>query len=213
MISALLSSDNKEEEEQETTSKGKGFDFFFCFHAKYFQSNLGNISILKKMPSLQESSQLSSWGLPLQKSFKISQIFMVHFGLLPLWLESSSWQVLSCTSFIILLRPTTSTFSPWLPVWYPSINLDLWYIIRISLHNCDHAQNFWRYSLSRWRKTIINQLICIYGYSLTTFLPVTAICFIKSWVIQTVILAVAFFFSTVFLIRGVISLNSNLGQK
>ena len=51
MISALLSSDNKEEEEQETTSKGKGFNFFFCFHAKYFQGNLGNISILKRAKS------------------------------------------------------------------------------------------------------------------------------------------------------------------
>lgn len=165
------------------------------------------------MPSLQESGQPSLWGLPLQKSSKISQISMVHFGFLPLSLESSSWQAPSCTSFIILLRPTTSTFSLWLPVWYPLFHLDLRNFIRISLHNCYHAQNLWRFSLSRRRKSILNQLICIYGYSLTTFLPVTAICFIKSWVIQTVILAVAFVFSTVFLIRGVISLNSNLGQK
>lgn len=55
--------------------------------------------------------------------------------------------------------------------------------------------------------------MCIYGYSLTSFLPVTAICFIKSWLIQTVVLAIAFACSSVFLIRGILSLNSNLGQK
>ncbi len=47
--------------------------------------------------------------------------------------------------------------------------------------------------------------MCIYGYSLTTFLPITGLCFIKSSLIQTVLLFAAFFFSTAFLIRGILS--------
>lgn len=156
MINALLSSDNKDEEEQETTSKGKGFDFFFCFHAKYNQGKLGNTLILKKMPSLQESGQLSSWNLPLRKFFKISQIFMVLFGYQLHSSESSSWPVLSCTSSITPKKPTTLTFSPWLLVSYCSVNLDLRHCLWISLYNCHHAQDFRRNSLSGRCKTIIN---------------------------------------------------------
>lgn len=48
------------------------------------------------------------------------------------------------------------------------------------------------------------QLMCVYGYSLTMFLPITAFCFIKSTMIQTALLFLAFIFSTAFLIRGII---------
>jgi hypothetical protein len=62
--------------------------------------------------------------------------------------------------------------------------------------------------------------MCVYGYSLTMLLPVTAFCFIKSAMIQTLLLFFAFVFSTAFLIRGIlryilfkVSLDNNLGQK
>lgn len=50
----------------------------------------------------------------------------------------------------------------------------------------------------------MTQLMCIYGYSLTCFLPVTCLCFIDSWVIQTAMLGVAFLCSTIFLVRGIL---------
>lgn len=46
--------------------------------------------------------------------------------------------------------------------------------------------------------------MCIYGYSLTAFLPVTALCFIKSTLIQTALLFAAFVLSTAFLIKGIL---------
>ena len=46
--------------------------------------------------------------------------------------------------------------------------------------------------------------MCIYGYSLTMFLPITALCFIKSYLIQTALLFAAFIFSTAFLIKGIL---------
>jgi len=45
--------------------------------------------------------------------------------------------------------------------------------------------------------------MCIYGYSLTSFIPITAVCFIKSWLIQSILLLLAFSFSSIFLIRGI----------
>lgn len=48
------------------------------------------------------------------------------------------------------------------------------------------------------------QLMCIYGYSLTAFLPITALCFLKSTLVQTALLFAAFILSTAFLIKGIL---------
>ena len=61
--------------------------------------------------------------------------------------------------------------------------------------------------------------MCLYGYSLTSFIPITAVCFIKSWLIQSILLLLAFTFSSIFLIRGIFrylcakdSIGGSLGQ-
>lgn len=107
----------------------------------------------------------------------------------------------------------TLTISAWQLLWYIFKHLDLRNIFRVTIHYRNIIENIRRNGLSSWCKTVLTQLMCIYGYSLTSFLPVTAICFIKSWVIQTVVLGIAFGFSTIFLIRGVLSLSKELGQK
>ena len=184
-----------------------------AFMLSTFLLNKESISILKNSTSLRESKALSFSNHSSAKYSKINLICTVPFGSPPPSLESSFWQVRSCTSSIIPKKHTILTISALQPCWYNFHHQDLWNFFRFTLYNRNNAQDFRRNGLSSRRKATHIQLMCIYGYSLTSFLPVTAICFIKSWVIQTVILGIAFGFSTIFLIRGVLSLNKELGSK
>lgn len=60
---------------------------------------------------------------------------------------------------------------------------------------------------------IINQIICVYGYSMSIFLPITVLCFIKLVFVQVILLTIGFIFSTLFLIRGILSMDRTLGDK
>ncbi len=55
-----------------------------------------------------------------------------------------------------------------------------------------------------------NKLICIYGYSLISFLPITLLCFLDSEVVQMILLAIGYVVSVVFLIRGILRYVSTL---
>lgn len=56
-------------------------------------------------------------------------------------------------------------------------------------------------------------MICVYGYSMSIFLPITALCFIKSSIIHVILLAIGYIMSTLFLIRGILSMDRKLGDK
>ena len=60
---------------------------------------------------------------------------------------------------------------------------------------------------------VLFQLICIYGYSLTVFLPITAVLFIDSSLVQIILLALGYCWSSVFLIRGILSLDRKMGDR
>jgi hypothetical protein len=60
---------------------------------------------------------------------------------------------------------------------------------------------------------IINQIICVYGYSMSIFLPITVLCFIKLVFVQVILLTIGFILSTLFLIRGILSMDRTLGDK
>jgi hypothetical protein len=57
------------------------------------------------------------------------------------------------------------------------------------------------------------QLICIYGYSMTAFLPSTCVCFIKSVLLQMIVLGVSFVISLLFLIRNIMSIEHQLQER
>lgn len=57
------------------------------------------------------------------------------------------------------------------------------------------------------------QLICVYGYSLTIFLPITGLCFLESSLFQTIVLGFGFCSSTTFLIRGILSMDKTMADR
>lgn len=57
------------------------------------------------------------------------------------------------------------------------------------------------------------EVICVYGYSLTIFLPVTLFLFLNSVILQTILLVIAYAISTVFLIRGILSMDRKMGDR
>lgn len=67
---------------------------------------------------------------------------------------------------------------------------------------CDENHGQWL--VCSWCKTFSIQLICIYGYSLISFLPITLLCFLDSEIVQMILLAIGYVVSVVFLIRGIL---------
>lgn len=57
------------------------------------------------------------------------------------------------------------------------------------------------------------QLICVYGYSMSIFVPITAVLFIDSSLVQTILLIVGFSWSVVFLVRGILSMDKSMKDR
>ena len=48
---------------------------------------------------------------------------------------------------------------------------------------------------------------------MSIFLPITALCFIKLAIVHIILLAIGYILSTLFLIRGILSMDRKLGDK
>ena len=55
--------------------------------------------------------------------------------------------------------------------------------------------------------------MCVYGYSMTAFVPATCVCFVPWWALQTVALVAGFAVSLAFLLRNVLALQGSLDQS